>query len=90
MTVDVLISCMYQKDWSIVAQSHLNGNAVIINQCDTDGLDTYDYEGNQVRMISTTVRGLSRSRNMAILHSNADICLISDDYALRITQVFLK
>ena len=79
MTVDVLISCMYQKDWSIVAQSHLNGNAVIINQCDTDSHDTYDYEGNQVRMISTTERGLSRSRNMAILHSNADICLISDD-----------
>lgn len=77
MKVEVLISCMYQKDLSIAYRSALTGSGVIINQCDTDGyMQTAD---GKVRMKMTTQRGLSRSRNMAIELSDADLCLISDD-----------
>lgn len=79
MTIDILISCMYQKDLAIVKQSGLCGGAVIINQCDKDSIEECVVNGQFVRMYSTTQRGLSRSRNMAIAHSSADICLISDD-----------
>lgn len=34
MTIDILISCMHQKDWSIIERSKLQGGAVIVNQCD--------------------------------------------------------
>ena len=79
MTIDILISCMRQKDWSIVERSKLQGGAVIVNQCDRNGEEEKLLNGCTVRMYSTTDRGLSRSRNMAIEHSHADICLISDD-----------
>ena len=79
MTIDTLISCMHQKDWSIVERSGLKGGAVIVNQCDRNGEEEKIINGCSVCMYSTTQRGLSRSRNMAIEHSHADICLISDD-----------
>ena len=79
MTLDILISCMHQKDWSIVQRSKLQGGAVIVNQCDRDAVEEQTLNGQSVRMYSTTERGLSRSRNMAIAHSSADLCLISDD-----------
>lgn len=79
MTIDVLISCMHQNDWSVVEQSRLRGGAVIVNQCDSNSFDETTVNGQSVRMYSTTDRGLSCSRNMAISNSKADICLISDD-----------
>lgn len=79
MTIDILISCMHQKDWSIVERSKLQGGAVIVNQCDKDSVEEHIVGGKSVSMYSTTQRGLSRSRNMAIESSSADICLISDD-----------
>lgn len=79
MNIDVLISCMHQTDFSIAERSGLKGGAVIINQCDRDGLEEKFINGRSVRMYSTTGRGLSRSRNMAIEQSRADVCLISDD-----------
>lgn len=36
MTVEVLLSCMHQQDTSLVQQSHLTGNVLLINQCDRD------------------------------------------------------
>lgn len=77
MKVDVLISCMHEQDLSITQRSGLAGSAVIVNQCDTDG--TLISKDGAVRMTMTTQRGLSRSRNMAIGLSDADICLISDN-----------
>lgn len=77
MKIDVLISCMHQHDLSIVERSALTGSAVIVNQCDESGYRQTD--DGRVRMTMTTQRGLSRSRNMAIELSDADVCLISDD-----------
>lgn len=79
MNIDVLISCMHQTGFSIAERSGLKSGAVIVNQCDRDGEERTLINGHSVRMYSTTTRGLSRSRNMAIEHSRADICLISDD-----------
>lgn len=79
MTIDILISCMHQNDWSVIERSQLCGGAVIVNQCDTNGEEERVVNGRSVRMYSTTQRGLSRSRNMAIELSMADLCLLSDD-----------
>lgn len=79
MTVEVLLSCMHQQDTSLVQQSHLTGNVLLINQCDREGYIEEATPGRQVRMISTTQRGLTRSRNMAIENSVADVCMLSDN-----------
>ena len=70
---------MHQVDDTLVQRSHIYGDAVVINQCDTDAYAQYPTRDGLARMFSTTQRGLTKSRNMAIRNSDADICLLSDD-----------
>lgn len=39
MTISVLISCMHQKDTSIISRSNVRTNAVVINQCDRESTE---------------------------------------------------
>lgn len=73
--LEVLISAMYQKDLSLIENTGINTPVLIINQCDKNDI----YECGNIRCISTTERGLSKSRNMALRESNGKICLICDD-----------
>ncbi len=77
MTFQILLSCMHQKDMDIFEKSNIRCDALAVNQCDKDAVCNSD--DNTKRMIFTTQRGLSRSRNMAIDKAWSDICLISDD-----------
>ena len=79
MKLEVLMSAMHQKDFSIAYKSCVNSDLLIINQCDTEGYDEIMVDGHKWRMISTTERGLSRSRNKALENALGDICLWSDD-----------
>lgn len=79
MTLEVLLSCMYQQDAKLVHDSRLTGNVLIVNQCDQESSWEEMTPHGQVRMLSTTQRGLTKSRNMAIRHSQADVCLLCDD-----------
>lgn len=84
MTLQVLISCMHQKDHSIIERSNIQTDVVVVNQCDENREERFTFTNQRgmkcnVLFISTTQRGLSRSRNMAIANASADICLICDD-----------
>lgn len=59
----------------MVHTSRLTGNVLMVNQCHREA----DVTQGPVRMLSTTQRGLTRSRNMAIRNATADICLLCDD-----------
>lgn len=79
-----LVSCMQQHDKSIIEYSNIQTDAVVVNQCDYDKVEEFDYTNKKgklchVKFICTRERGLSRSRNMAICNSWGDICLICDD-----------
>ena len=100
MKIEVLISCMYQKDASIIQRSNIQSDVLIINQCDENRTEEFTFlnkEGDEckAKMIYTTERGLSKSRNMAIRNASGDICLIcddderlEDDYAIQILNTF--
>ncbi|MCF2653175.1 glycosyltransferase family 2 protein [Anaeromassilibacillus senegalensis] len=79
MKVEILISCMHQKDVSLAMKSKISGDVLIINQTNWDGLTEITEDGRCIRMISTTERGLSRSRNMAMQNALGDFCLLGDD-----------
>lgn len=79
MKVEVLMSVMNQTDMSIGHQSHVDTDLLIINQCDHDDYMEQIVDGHLWRMISTTERGLSKSRNMAIKNARGEICLLADD-----------
>lgn len=84
MTLEVLLSCMHQQDATIAKQVNLQSDAVIVNQCDTENtteitFDNIAGDSCKIKFISTKERGLSKSRNMAIRNSHADLCLIADE-----------
>ena len=84
MTLEVLLSCMHQKDASIIKASNIQTQIVIVNQCNIDKIEHTAFINNsgnkcQAKLIHTTQRGLSKSRNLAIMHATGDICLICDD-----------
>lgn len=79
MKLEVLMSCMHQTDDTLVRRSGLTGDVVVINQCDSEGYAEYKTETGLARMFSTSDRGLTKSRNMAVSRANGDICLICDD-----------
>ena len=79
MKLEILLSCMHQCDTSLVERSEITGDVLLINQCDHEGYCESPTREGLARMISTCERGLTRSRNMAIDHSTAELCLLSDD-----------
>ena len=97
MKLEILMSCMHQKDNVLIEKSQITGDVVVINQCDQDSYAEYATENGLARMFSTTQRGLTKSRNMAIEKSTADICLLCDDdeifvpeYEKRIIKAYEK
>lgn len=70
---------MHQKDHEVVERLGLESNAVVVNQCNIDSVERFEYCGYTVTWINSSERGLSRSRNMALANSKADICLLVDD-----------
>lgn len=84
MNLNVLVSCMHEKDTSIIARSNIQSDVIVVNQCDKDSVEEFDFINKHgktchAKFINTTERGLSRSRNRAILNAWGDICLIADD-----------
>lgn len=76
---EVLLSCMHQDDFQIAYKTKIDSDLLIINQCDKEGYQEQVVNGYLWRMISTTERGLSRSRNMALSNARGKICLLCDD-----------
>lgn len=90
MNLEVLISCMNQQDMIIAEQTGIQTDALIINQCSqseilneiksaqkTSGVQNQAHVN--IRMLNTSTRGLSKSRNLAIQHAVGDVCLLCDD-----------
>lgn len=79
MTIEVLLSTMHQKDKSIVERIGLQCDTVVVNQCECESIEKYESNGHRIIWINSKERGLSRSRNMALSNSSADVCLLVDD-----------
>ena len=77
--IEILMSCMHQQDGRLIHASRITGSATVINQCDREDYAEYPTASGLARMYSTRQRGLTKSRNMAIERSRADICMLCDD-----------
>lgn len=80
-----LISCMHQTDKSILNRMNIQSSFVVVNQCDTDSVEDFEYtavNGDKFKgkFINTKERGLSNSRNMAIKYAPLNsICVLCDE-----------
>ena len=79
MRIQVLVAAMNQTDDKLLKTINVQTDAIMINQCDKVDYKKSIINGNVIEIYSTRERGLSKSRNMAIEKSNADICLLCDD-----------
>ncbi|CEP47881.1 Glycosyl transferase family 2 [[Clostridium] sordellii] len=77
--LEVLVSTMNQKDYSLIKKMNIQTDALFINQCDLNQYEELKKYEKNIRIISNTERGLSKSRNQALLNAKGDICLIADD-----------
>lgn len=73
----ILMATMHKSkidelDWNY---KNTSADILLINQSDFSGVE----ELKNIKMLSTTERGSSNSRNLAIKNADSNICLISDD-----------
>ena len=73
--LQVLVATMHQKDLSIVEKMNIRCDAVIANQADRNEILVAD----DLKMITTTTRGVGLNRNIALLAADAEILLLADD-----------
>lgn len=79
LSLEVLVSCMYELDETIIGRSRITSDVLLINQCDCENTLEYKVGNQRIRRIDTKQRGLSHSRNMAIEHAENNLCLLCDD-----------
>ena len=73
--LQVLVATMHQKDLSIVEKMNIRCSAVVANQADRNEI----LVDGDLKMITTTTRGVGLNRNIALLASDGDILLFADD-----------
>ena len=97
MKFEVLVSTMNQTDYSLLEKMNIQTDAIIVNQCNRNSFEEFDYKGHRIKWLSLEERGVGLSRNTALMRSTADVVLFADDdvvysdnYFLLIEQNFKK
>lgn len=82
MTFEIAISTMHKNHNEVLEmlnRENIKCDCMVINQCDQDNFEEIQNENRRIRIFYTTERGLSKSRNMALRNTKADILAIGDD-----------
>ena len=80
MKIISLISAVDQNIIRMTEGMHLETDAVVVNQCDTEGDKTFSVCGNTVRQIDMRERGVGLSRNTCIESApSCDVFLFTDE-----------
>lgn len=77
--IEVLVATMNQVNLDKVKEMNIQSNVIFANQS-----DKYDYiqeieKNKSIKMITTPYRGVGRNRNIGLMASEADICILADD-----------
>lgn len=79
MRIQTLIVAMNQRDGSLVERMNVQTDAIVGNQCDSDGDVAFRWNGHDVIYLNRSERGVGRNRNLVLSHLTADICVLADD-----------
>lgn len=77
--LQVLLATMHQQDFSIASKMNICCDAVIANQADRDRIAVEQTQYGTLKMITTATRGVGLNRNIALLFSDSEFILFSDD-----------
>ncbi|MBP5282824.1 MAG: glycosyltransferase family 2 protein [Lachnospiraceae bacterium] len=97
MKLQVLVAAMNAKPKELAEKMNLRTDALIVNQCDAYAYEEFEREGRLIKCLSMAERGVGLSRNTALMRSDADVILFSDedicledDYEAKILSAFEK
>lgn len=79
LKLEILLSCMFSDGFELVKRSGIKTDVLVVDQCDEENVLSRKIENATVRVFLTKDRGLTKSRNFALEHSDGDICLLCDD-----------
>ncbi|MCD7725808.1 MAG: glycosyltransferase family 2 protein [Clostridiales bacterium] len=79
MKIQILVSAVEQDGAELAARMRLHTDAVIVNQCDRYGYEEIQGGKWRAQCFSMKERGVGLSRNTALLHADAEICVFSDE-----------
>lgn len=80
MSIEVLVATMDRESMTFLDNMNLKTDVVVVNQNkQREGSEKYQSPNQFTHWIDSLERGLSNSRNLALQHATADICLIADD-----------
>lgn len=79
MKVQVLAATTDQTDYSILSKLNIQSDTIIVNQCDQNKIECFEYQGHVVKWMSLKERGVGLNRNNALMRADGDICLFADD-----------
>lgn len=95
MTVEILASVVEKDPRSLAEKMNIETDAVIVNQCDHYGVESFTCKDRKIRVFHMAERGVGLSRNTALMRAEGDICLFSDQdiiyaagYEQKILQAF--
>ena len=95
MGIQLLISAVDKDIAALIKQMNIRTDAVVVNQCDRYGHEEMEDNGHKIQVFSMPERGVGLSRNTALLHACADICVfsdedivLSDDYEAKILKAY--
>ncbi len=79
LRLQVLVAAVNADARELAEKMNLQTDALIVNQCDHFGVETFEHAGRSITCYSMAERGVGLSRNTALGRSNADIILFSDE-----------
>lgn len=95
MNIQLLVSAVDKDAAVLIGQMRIQTDAVVVNQCDRYGYEEIVDKGHRIQVFSMPERGVGLSRNTALLHASAEICVFSDedivlteDYAEQIRKAY--
>lgn len=77
--VELLVATMHQTDFSKIEEMHIHSDVIFANQADRADYAETEIDGCRVRMYTTPDRGVGRNRNLALVHSTAELVIFADD-----------
>lgn len=82
MSFELLISTMHKNTGEVLEmlmQSNVKCDVLVVVQGNTEGYEEIQQNNQSIRVLFSKDRGLSKSRNLALQKSTADIVLLADD-----------
>ena len=97
LDLQVLVATMHQKDHSLLDKMKIKSEAIVVNQCDENCVEDFEYNGKRIKWLSLAERGVGLSRNTALMRATGEVLLFadddvvySDDYEKKVISTFEK